>query len=208
MQIPVEITFDDLPSSEWVEDYVRERVDRLDKMCNNLTGCRVVIERAQHHHRTGNPFRVRIEVTMPPRKEMVADKQGTVSDTHVELRPVIRRAFEAMEKQIKKQTAMRNGDVKHHEEPRALVVRVFQDADYGFIKSPIDGQEYYFHRNAVLHGDFDRLTPGTEVRFEPALDMEELQASTVQVVGKPGNRVIEGDETIEPPDGWRTEDFS
>lgn len=203
MQIPLEVTFDDIPRTPWVEDYVRERADQLDRMCSNMIACRVVIERAQHSHRHGNPYRARVEVTLPPKKDLVADKEGTVADTHVQLRPIIRKAFEAMEKQIRKQTEMRNRDVKHHPEERALVVRLFPEDGYGFLKSPVDAEEYYFHRNSVLHNDFDRLTPGTEVRFEPEEGEEGPQASTVQVVNKPGVRATPGEEEIEPPDGWK-----
>lgn len=203
MQIPLEVTFGDIPQSQWLEDYIRERADHLDRLCSNMISCRVVVERAQHNHNTGNPFRTRIEVTLPPKKKLVADKQGTVGDPHVQLRPVVRKAFEAMEKRIRKETARRNGDVKHHNgEPRALVVRVFHDAGYGFIKSPHDGEEYYFHRNSVLHDNFDRLVPGTEVRFEPEMGEEGLQASTVQIINKPGARARPGEEPIQPPAGW------
>lgn len=202
MQIPLEIKFSDIDHSQWVEDYIRERAGKLDKMCDHLMSCRVVVEGAQHHHHTGNPWRVRVEVTMPPKKDLVADKEGTVADPHVQLRPIIRKAFEAMEKQIKKETARQRGDVKSHDVTNALVTQLYPEQDYGIIKSPMDGQEYHFHRNAVLHDDFDRLTPGTEVRFEAAMMEEGPRATTVQVIGKPGARPQTGVEEAEPPVDW------
>lgn len=204
MQIPLELKFDGVEASPVLETYVRERVDRLDRMCENLTACRVAVERAQHQHQTGNPYRVRIEITLPPKKDLVADKQQTIRHPRSQLRPLIRRAFEAIEKQLKKETAKRNGEVKQPplEVPTALVVRVFPESDYGFIKSSSDNEEYYFHRNAVLHDDFDRLTPGTEVRFEPNMGEEGPQASSVQIIGKPGVTPIDQQEHIEPPSGW------
>ncbi|MBS3803610.1 MAG: HPF/RaiA family ribosome-associated protein [Oleiphilaceae bacterium] len=203
MQIPLEVKFNDVDRSQWLDDYIEERVERLDRMCDNLISCRVTVGRAQHSHNTGNPYRVLVEVTFPPKKDLVVDKQGTVGDTQVQLRPVIRRAFEAMEKRIQKETDMRNGDVKHHEEPTAMVVRLFPEQDYGFIKSPSDNEEYFFHRNAVLHGDFDRLTPGTEVRFEPQMGYDGPQASSVQVVSKPGVAATDHPENgAEAPAGW------
>jgi cold shock CspA family protein len=36
----------------------------------------------------------------------------------------------------------------------------------------------------VLHDDFDRLTVGTEVRFNPEEGEDGTQASSVQVVGR------------------------
>lgn len=54
------------------------------------------------------------------------------------------------------------------EEPRGLIVRLFPDEGYGFLGTPY-GEERYFHRNSVLHDNFDRLAVGTEVRFEPEM---------------------------------------
>lgn len=204
MQTEPVVKFEGISSSPWIEDYIQDRVQRLDRMCDNLISCRVVIERAQHQHNTGNPYRARVEVTLPPKKDLVADKQGTVADPQVQLRPIIRKAFEAIEKQIQKETARQKGGAKqhHNDTPTAMVVRLFPDQDYGFIKSPTDNEEYYFHRNSVLHGDFDRLTPGTEVRFEAEMGEEGPQASTVQIVSKPGVSPTEDPEGVEPPAGW------
>lgn len=200
MQVPLEITYDGIDRTQWLDEYIQERAYRLDRMCDSLLGCRVVVERSQHHKHTGNPYRVRVEVTIPPKKDLIGDKKGTVEDPHIQLRPIVRKAFEAVEKQLRKQIALRRGDIKQHDEPRALVVRLFPEQNYGFIRSPSDGREYYFHRNAVLHGDFERLVPGTEVRFEPEMGEDGPQASTVQIIGKPGARAGHRDEkSAEPP---------
>lgn len=201
MQVPLELSYNDIPRSDWIDEYVEDRVNRLEQLCDDLIACRVVIEREQHQKHKGNPYRTRVELTLPPRKDLVGDKQGTVEDPHVQLRPIIRKAFEAVEKQLKKEMERRRGDVKHHEEPHALVVRIFPEQDYGFIKSPEDGEEYFFHRNAVLHDDFDRLTPGTAVRYVAEMGEQGPQASTVQIIDKPGARAGE-EEAAEPPAGW------
>lgn len=204
MQVPLEITYNHVERSGWIDDYVKDRVAKLEHMTDGLIGCRVVIEQEQGSKHTGNLYRARVEVTLPPKKDLVGDKHGAVEDMHVQLRPIIRKAFEAVEKQLQKQTSRRRGDVKHHEEPQALVVRLFPEEGYGFIRSPIDGEEYYFHRNAVLHDDFDRLRPGTQVRFEPSMGEKGPQASTVQVIDKPGARTDQtGDEAVEQPAGWQ-----
>lgn len=203
MQVPLEITYNHIDRSDWIDEYIKERVDRLEQMADGLIGCRVVIEQEQHSKHTGNLYRARVELSLPPKKDLVGDKHGEVEDLSVQLRPIIRKAFEAVEKQLKKQTDRRRGDVKFHEEPQALVVRLFPEEGYGFIRSPVDGEEYYFHRNAVLNGDFDRLTPGTQVRFEPSMGEEGPQASSVQIIDKPGARASQtGEEAVEQPAGW------
>jgi ribosome-associated translation inhibitor RaiA len=194
MQVAPEIVFNHMPKTAWIEDYVRQRIERIDRIAEDVIACRVAVERDQHHRNTGNPYRVRVEVTIPPRKELIADKAGIVADPQAQLRPVIRTAFEAIEKQLRKEQAKRRGDVKlHAEEPRGVVVEIDHEAGYGVLEDFI-GTTYFFNSGAVLHGDFERLTNGTEVRFEPdpgnetgetELGDEGLRASTVQIVSKP-----------------------
>ncbi|WP_043526453.1 HPF/RaiA family ribosome-associated protein [Litchfieldella xinjiangensis] len=211
MQVPLEITYHHLDRSEWLDDYVKSRVAKLEQFSPDMVSCRVTIEQAQHQHRTGNPHRALVEVSLPAKRELVAEKTERVTDPQVQLRPILRHAFEAMEKQLKKENGKRSN--KTQAQPRngddplppiATVVRIFEGDGYGFIKS-LSGEEFYFHKNAVLHDDFERLTVGTRVRFEPEEGEEGLQASTVQIVDKPGVGGSENDDdAIDMPAGWET----
>ena len=56
----------------------------------------------------------------------------------------------------------------------------------------------------MLHDGFDRLEIGTAVRFEQEEGEKGPQASTVQIVDKPGASVGEsGEAPLEPPLGWK-----
>ena len=199
MQTPIEITLRDVPSSPTLQNLLRQQAKRLDRFCENLTSCRVAIERPHRHQQSGNSYRVRIEVTLPPRKDLVVVQDPEDNQKHTGLHAVIRRAFRTMERQLKDSTDLRRGDVKTHAEPRALVVRLFDD--YGFLKS-LDGREIYFHRNTVLHGDFDNLEVGSEVRFEESAGEEGPQATTVQLVNRLGAQTS-SDGTERLPPGWK-----
>jgi cold shock CspA family protein len=96
----------------------------------------------------------------------------------------------------------RRRHVKTHAEPHAFVVRKFDGEGYGFLKTP-DGREIYFHQNAVVGTDYERLEVGTQVRFEETMGDMGPQATTVRIVDKPGHRAGEsGAEAAEPPAGW------
>ncbi|RFA28510.1 hypothetical protein CAI21_11585 [Alkalilimnicola ehrlichii] len=190
MQVPAEITFNGISHSDYNEDFIRERIRRLDNMADDIISCRVVVERPHAHRHTGNPFRVRIELTLPKRKELVVDKERNV-EPHVQLSTVVREAFEIMERKLKSTTQRRRGHVKvqvAEGESYAMVVRMFRDDGYAFIQTE-DGQEFYVHKHSVLHDDFDRLEVGTEVRFMPEMGEEGPQASSAQIVAKPGSRM-------------------
>jgi cold shock CspA family protein len=103
---------------------------------------------------------------------------------------VLRDAFDIAFRQLRKLTQEQRGEVKKHpeQEAAAVVTKLFREEGYGFLQS-LDGRELYFHRNSVLHDDFDRLEVGTGVRFVEEAGEQGPQASTVQIVDKPGARI-------------------
>ncbi|MEP6822732.1 MAG: HPF/RaiA family ribosome-associated protein, partial [Chthoniobacterales bacterium] len=72
-----------------------------EKFCDHINRCDVVIEQRNHAHKKGNPVRVRIDVTVPPGHELVADENQTDSDSHEPLTKAIHDAFKTMERQLR-----------------------------------------------------------------------------------------------------------
>jgi cold shock CspA family protein len=135
----------------------------------------------------------------------VVKRESSEGDIHDSLRKVLREAFDAMRRKLKALAERQRGEVKTHptQEETALVIRLLREEDYGFLKTP-DGQEIYFHRNSVLRDAFDRLEVGTGVRFVATEGDDGLQASTVEIVDKPGPRARpSGGPPVEPPLGWK-----
>ncbi|HEV8441742.1 MAG TPA: HPF/RaiA family ribosome-associated protein [Methylomirabilota bacterium] len=202
MNRPVEVTFRNVPHFEAIETVVRREAQKLERYSKKIVGCRVAIERPQRFQRQGNTYRVRISISAAARRPIVVSREPLDSDMHDDLRTIVIGAFKAARRQLQSMVEQQRGDEKPPHEPRALVVRLFPEAGYGFLKTP-DGEELYFHRNSVLHDDFERLAVGTEVRFEEAEGEQGPQASTVQVVNKPGVRLpASGPSAVTPPRGW------
>jgi cold shock CspA family protein len=186
VQIPLRITFRDMEPSDAVEARVRERVDALELLHPRITGCHVVVEAHHRHHRQGQLYHVTLHLVVPE-GEIVVSRDPAEHHAHEDIYVAVRDAFDAAARRLQDHLRRSRGVVKQHE-PTAYgsIERVFPENDYGFIRSAIDGQEIYFHRNSVLDAKFDELQPGMEVRF--ALHEGEgeqgAQASTVTVVGK------------------------
>ena len=49
--------------------------------------------------------------------------------------------------------------------PNGSIKRLVRDRGFGFIRDD-NGQEWFFHRTAVLDGSFDQLNEGQRVIFE------------------------------------------
>jgi len=204
MRVPLEITFHGISRSEPLEDLIREKVTKLEKICNYMVSCRVTIEQDQARRRVGNPFAVRIDMRIPPGHELVARQESGRKDPYDQLPTVIRKAFDAARRQLQELVERQQGFVKSHPEQEvgAVVIRLLREEGYGFIKTT-DGQEIYFHQNSVLNKEFDRLEVGTGVRFTAEMGEDGLQASTVQIVDKPGGPQPEVEPEIERPLGWQ-----
>ncbi len=205
MRVPLEVTFRGMSSDEDIKDLINRKTDKLDRIADHLISCRVAVELKQKHPQTGNPYRVRINLRLPPNKELVVDSGEAEGDIHDDLATVVRDVFETATRRLKKIVDKQQNVVKEHpqQETSGMVVRLFGDKGFGFLKT-IDGRELFFHRNSVLNDDFDRLAPGTGVRYVEEAGEKGPQASTVQIVDKPGVRVDKVESSgVAAPAGWQ-----
>lgn len=201
-----EVTFRNMPGLPAIRDVVRQEVEKLERYRKGIVDCRVAIERPLRFRRDGQGHRVRIAITGTHHPVVVA-REPRDSDMHGDLRTIVLDAFKAARRQLQSLTQRQRGVIKTPREPRGLVVRLFPAADgqregYGFLKT-LDGRDVYFHEHSVLHADFQRLTVGTEVRFVEREGDDGPQASSVQVISKPGVRVPDsGPVAAAAPRGW------
>jgi ribosomal subunit interface protein len=208
MTVGLEVTYRDVEKTETTERLIREKVDKLERLCDYISNISIVLEKAHERPKSGSPFRVRIDLTMPPSHALVASSNAEGSTRYIRIESSIRDAFQKMERQLKEITS-RQRDEEHTsgsaaQDTMALVVRLFASEGYGFLKDVDDAEEIYFHRNSVAHGDFDRLQVGTGVRYTAVEGEQGLQASTVQIVDKPGalsGKAVE--PPVTPPVDWR-----
>ncbi|MFO7965923.1 MAG: HPF/RaiA family ribosome-associated protein [Desulfobacterales bacterium] len=189
MIIPPEITYRNIEKHESIDELIRERVAKLERYCDHISSCRVAIENRHRDFRSGKPYRVRIDIRVPPGHDVVVSKDSAKGGFRDELLVVIRDAFDTAERKLKRIVEKQRGDVKVHsdQETGGYVERLFREQGYGFIKS-LEGREIYFHKNSVIQNDFERLEIGTGVRYVETTGEEGPQASTVQIVDKPGVR--------------------
>jgi ribosome-associated translation inhibitor RaiA/cold shock CspA family protein len=186
VETPLRITFREMPPSAAVERRVRDRASALERLHPKITGCHVVVEAQHRHHRQGHIYHVTVHLVVPE-GEIVVTRDPAQHHAHEDVYVAVRDAFDAAARRLQDQLHRLRGAVKQHELPVfGSVERIFPERDYGVIRSAIDGQEIYFHRNSVLDGNFDSLRVGTEVRY--ALHEGEgeqgAQASTVRLIGK------------------------
>ena len=199
MILPVQIAFRNMKPSEAVEARVREEVEKLETFYNRIMRCRVIVEIPHRHHRKGDLYHVRIDMTVPGAELVVkrepslrtalrqtdSEKQSKSYEpraAHKDIFVVIRDAFKEARRQLQDFARRQRGDTKlHAPPPTARVSRLFPDEGYGFLRTD-EGNEIYFHKNSVLNDAFNRLTLGSKVTFTEERGVKGLQASMVRRV--------------------------
>jgi cold shock CspA family protein/ribosome-associated translation inhibitor RaiA len=200
MELPVQITFRNMDHSDAVETFIREKAAHLDSFYDRIIRCRVMVEVPHQRRRTGNPYHVRIDLTVPG-GELAISRNGSlhtgqkqkqieqprkaaeIDAAHKDAYLTIRDAFDEARRQLQDHARRQRGQVKAHAvTPLGRVVRLFVAEGYGFLETP-DGREIYFHKNSVLTHSFDHLKIGTEVSFVEEEGEKGPQASTVKLLG-------------------------
>ena len=95
MRDPVEITLRGVPQSAALERYVVEQARTLDRQCDRVQACHVVVEALQRHRQQGAQFAVRLDIALPGTEVVVNREHG--EDVYAALRD----AFEAAGLQLK-----------------------------------------------------------------------------------------------------------
>lgn len=175
--LPLQIAFRDMAHSDAVAQAVREKADKLELFCDRISSCRVTVGMIQKHRRQGKLFNIRVDITVPG-SEIVVNRDRD-EDVYV----AIRDAFDHARRRLEDYARRQRGDEKLHEpESSGHVVRLFEEAGYGFIEKA-DGAEFYFHRYNVVHPDFDGLRVGDAVTFLEESGGEGAQANRVSRKG-------------------------
>ena len=119
MQLPVKITYRGLPKSDNIDNLVLEYAARLERFCDHINRCDVAIEQTNHTHQKGNPYRCRIDVTVAPRHELVADEKQMDNGAHEPITKVIHDAFKTMERELRRVVDKQRHEVKTHANSRS-----------------------------------------------------------------------------------------
>ncbi len=184
MKVPLEIAFKGIRNTDELDVLIREEAVKLERVCDYISSCRVIVEMRQKHQTSGSPYRVRIDMTIPPGHELVVKQESGKGDMHDPVEIVIKEVFDSAVRQLRKLVQQQRGTVKTHPEQQVMAVvhRLFPDQEYGFLRTVDTQQDVYFHKNSVLHHDFDRLTVGTGVRYTAQEGEQGMQATAVQIV--------------------------
>jgi cold shock CspA family protein/ribosome-associated translation inhibitor RaiA len=191
LQVPLEIAFHNIESSEWAEQEIRERAADLEKLYGRLVSCRVRIDQRAKDLTGTIPPVVHIELGIPGRPDLVVSHEPDHllrKYQHPDLRKAIHEAFRIAERQLLALKEKRDGRTKvggHDAENQFLgqVAEITPAQDFGFLMTK-EGGLLYFHRNSLLTGDFDDLKRGDDVYYNEDVGDTGPIATKVRVKAK------------------------
>ncbi len=172
MQVPLEIAFHNIESLPWAETEIRSRVAELERIYGRLNSCRVRVDQRADNSKGTIPPVVRIELGIPGAKDLVVSHEPDHLQRKFQrpdLHNAIHEAFRIAERRlrdIKEQRDGRTREPHHDSENQSLgqIAELAPDADHGFLLTK-EGGLLYFHRNAMLSGEFERLQRGDEIYY-------------------------------------------
>lgn len=116
MQMPLELEFRNLPSSPALEALVRSRVDKLERLYDRITGCRVTVEAPHRHQHQGRRFEVHVQLVVPGNVLVYSHDKGMPE--HEDANTAVRDAFDAIQRQLEDHARIERGNVKAHSRPK------------------------------------------------------------------------------------------
>lgn len=95
----IQIVFRDLPPSATLEGNIRRKAERLFRLYEGITACRVTIGRPPAHHHKGGHYQVRIDLHVPG-VDLVIDRESEADNGHENPYVAARDAFRATKRML------------------------------------------------------------------------------------------------------------
>src|SRR5947199_7262075 len=151
LQVPMEIAFHNIDSSEWAEQEVRARVSELEKLYDRLVSCRVRIDQRAKDLTGTIPPVVHIELGIPGHGDVVVSHEPDHllrKYQHPDLHKAINEAFRIAERRLLDLKEQREGRTKapaHDSENQSLgqIAEVTPEQDFGYLLTKEGGLLYF-----------------------------------------------------------------
>lgn len=180
MKVPLETNYKDVKQSNEVSAYIKNRVNKLEQFSERIIKCRVLIEKVSQNNQP--MFNTRITLSIP---QFELTTHNNVTEN---MYKSIHNAFNRIQRQLEDHHHTMEGFVKHHDAPSiGTVRRLFNHDEFGFIEC-LDGSEYYFNSDNMIHHDFNKLQVGDDVQFIQAMGSDGAQAHHIKLAKRKRHR--------------------
>lgn len=114
IDVPFKISFKYMEEDEYLKNFISRKITRLERIYNRMITGSAHVEKNGRRNETGGVFTVRLEMFVPPRKELIVKKKARINSVFPKLTPLITDAFEAAENELQKEKTSNKGKHAGH----------------------------------------------------------------------------------------------
>lgn len=114
MQKPLEIRFEGIDPSDFIEKRVADEVSKLEQFFDKIISIRVVIDKPHKGKHKGNLYGVKVYIALPGNNFVTIDKNPGDINAHEDVYVAIRDSFNAAKRQMQDTVRKMQGKVKTH----------------------------------------------------------------------------------------------
>lgn len=114
MRITPNITYRGIDKTDAIDSLIHEKIEKMEQFYQEITSCRVSVEKIHDHPDGGSPYKVRLDITVPESREVVVNEKPKEGVQYVPLEAVIRDAFETANRQLRELNEQQHNHMKTH----------------------------------------------------------------------------------------------
>ncbi len=180
MQIPPEVTFRSIEVTPSLEDLVSKSIAKLEKVCAYIVSTRIAVEREQGRHKTGNPYRMRIDIRIPGRRDIIVQRTSAPSKIVAdriaaqEAKKALEGQPEPEEEQVVRRSPIRRKGLR--EEPLPTLIRRTFEVAQRELEKEVDRQRGYVkaHAEQQTTAIVESVFPEQDYGFLRSVDGEQI----------------------------------
>ena len=111
MQSPLQLSVRNCSLTTRLEESIREKAHKLDRYCDKIISCRVIIECPHRSQQKGSSYNIKINMSVPG-EDLVVGREP-----HEDMEVAVREAFDAARRQLQDYARRQRGEVKFRESP-------------------------------------------------------------------------------------------
>jgi ribosomal subunit interface protein len=113
--IPFQITFLDLPESDFVWVAVQKRIEKLEKHFDRIIRCEVVISCPHRHRHADRLYHVQVHIHLPG-EDVIVSRNSPENEAHRDIYVAIRDSFNATDRILQDRINILRHNSKPHEQ--------------------------------------------------------------------------------------------
>lgn len=113
MRTPLQVTYRHLDASEALTQRINDEAAGLEQFFDGIVGCHVTVDMPHRHHRHGQHYTVRVEISVPG-EVLVISRDPPQDSANTDPYAAVNEAFDQARRKLKDYASRLRGDVKRH----------------------------------------------------------------------------------------------